>query len=106
MGVDNPDGDREVQGARRSPVMLALSGLATFAFLAWLCWIITRLIDAGIPDADRAGLVETMILAATGVVISAVMAARAAGPSNPLGMLTTLMSAVRGMMRGRGGGFY
>lgn len=80
------------------PLVVLLAGVGTFSFLAWLCWATTKIIDAGIPEADRAELVASMVIAAVGLLISAVIAARAV-TTNPLEFTMQLYSAVRSIWR-------
>jgi len=82
----------------RSRVVLFLSGVATFGFVGWLAWAATLLIRAGVPEPDRAELISTIILAATGVVISAVVSVRNMG-ENPMGFLADLWTSVAAMVR-------
>lgn len=74
-----------------------LSGLATFGFLVWLCWIVTELVRAGIPEAQRAELVSTGLWAASGVAISAIVAAKSVSV-NPLQFVSSWIAAVKGMI--------
>lgn len=82
----------------RSRVVLFISGVTTFGFVVWLGWAATRLIEVGVPEADRAGLVSTIVLAATGVVISAAVSVRNIG-DNPLGFLADLWTSIAAMVR-------
>ena len=91
------DVDEQAKGFKLS-IMVFLSGAVTCGFLGWLCWIVTVLVFAGVPDADRAGLIGTLVVTASGVVISAVVAARAS-PTSPFDFLKTMFDGVRSMVR-------
>lgn len=91
---------------KRNPVMIVMSGIATFAFLGWLTWLITHVTLQGVPEADRAELLQTMVMAATGLVVSGVLAARTTDTQSPFGFITALSRALRGLTgRFRGGYF-
>jgi cyanate permease len=86
--------------------MIVLSGIATFAFLGWLTWITTHLVMEGVPAEDRATLLQTMVMAATGLVVSGVLAARTTDAQDPFSFVSALTRALRGMSGrwfGRGG---
>lgn len=74
-----------------------LSGIATFCFLIWLCWIVTELVRAGIPEAQRAELVSTGMWVASGVAVSAILAAKSVSV-NPLQFVASWITAVKGMI--------
>ena len=99
MRPDTPEPAKGLRKARGcSPFVIFMSGASTLAFLVWLCWLITTLVISGIPDDGKAELVSTGILAATGVVISAVMAARST-QGDPLEFMGNAISSLRGMLR-------
>jgi hypothetical protein len=83
---------------RMHPVVAVLSGVGCFGFLAWLCWIITKLVASGVPEADRAGLIGTLVMAASGVVVTSIAAARGLD-QNPLGGLGSIVGGLRNMVR-------
>lgn len=85
-------------GRRMHPAVAILSGVGCFSFLAWLCWIITKLVVSGVPESDRADLIGTLVMAATGVVVTSIAAARGLD-QNPLGGLGSLVSGLRSMVR-------
>lgn len=106
----SPGPDHETQSAqpppKRSPTMILLSAVATFAFLIWLCWIGTRIILMGLPEEGRADVLNTVVMAGTGLVVSAALAARSADTSSPFGFIAALASAVRSTASRFRGGFY
>lgn len=81
-----------------SSVIVFLSGLGTFAFLAWLGWLITGIVFTGIPETDRAELVSELVLSAAGVLISAVITAQATS-TNPLGFLADTLGKLRALLK-------
>jgi hypothetical protein len=78
--------------------MLLLSGIATFSFVGWLAWATTLLIQAGVPDADRASLISTLVFASTGVVVSAAVSVRSIS-ENPLGVLADVFKSLAVMVK-------
>lgn len=93
--------ETETTPRRKHPVLIFMAGVGTFAFLFWLAWLTTRLIVAGIPEEDRAGLAETMVLSASGLVLTAITAALASGETNPLSFVSSFVSAVRSLLTRR-----
>lgn len=85
---------------KRSAAMILLSGVVTFAFLGWLCWLITGIVLTGIPEQDRADVVVSLTIAAVGLVLSAVLASRTAETKSPLGFLGNLATALKALRRG------
>ena len=74
-----------------------IAGATTLAFLCWLAWLVTVIVLWGIPPPDRADFAATLVLAASGVLISAVIGARAA--ESPFEFLATIISTVKGVFR-------
>lgn len=76
--------------------MTLLSGVATFAFLAWLCWLATWL-AAGVSGDGRTALASEAVWAATGVSMSAIVAAKTFD-GNPLEYIAGLLGSLKGMV--------
>lgn len=94
-----PDTEQDQDEPRRpSSLILFLSGVGTFSFLGWLCWLVTTLVIGGIPEGDRADLVASLVFAASGVVVSAAVTARTTR-TNPLEFLITAIENIRSIGR-------
>lgn len=81
----------------KKSVCTFLSGILACAFLGWTCWLVTAIVLQGIPEASRADLAATGLLAATGTAVSSIVAARAA-QANPFDFISGWFTAIRGMV--------
>lgn len=99
MHVDNPDEERrhgKSRDGKAATVCNFVGGFVALAFLGWLCWLVTHLALGGLSEEGRANLAATGLLAASGVALSTVLAARHA--ASPFEYLAALSSAVKGML--------
>ena len=77
--------------------LVILAGVMTFGFLGWLCWLITRIANAGIAEVDRSTLVQALVIVAAGVVMGGTAFARGT-TTGPLAFLGAIFAAVKDMV--------
>lgn len=91
--------DHENTPKRINPLIETLCGVAFFVMLVVFLFTLTRLIAAGIPAEDRAGLVETLVWALLGLLATGLAGAKMASHQNPFDFLNGVLTSLRSFVR-------